>query len=336
MGFSRQKYPVAAIDVFAEAHRLYHNIKKKHETEDLSTVSFPGANRNRSTAIYAELAVELISELEAFIHEDVTTLLLFDNPTSKSDGRRQISSSYKKHRQEKPTTFYRTIDFVQFYCTQTFRSSAYVVRVPNREADDLIKTFLDTKGAGCFNLAEDQKVLMIANDSDWYACLASGADIWWHTAATEEPYTELHFKNEYGFYPSMSRVALMKALMGDRADNIEPVLRKRDISHEELLHLIQKYGENTGDAESLPARVSLDPFISERVRHLIADQRSQFLVNLQLTDGLPIQEARLLRHTFQCKDNGVLRRTLDKVLRSVIHPTEVRKPFRFGGVSANV
>lgn len=335
MAFSPQKYPVAAIDVFAVAHRAYHNCKKQNDDSDLATVAFPGANTKKSTSVYAALATQIIVDIQEFIHPDVKTLLLFDNPTSKTEGRKQISEAYKKHRQSKPTTFYRTIDFIQFYCTQILPDTVYVSRVPQREADDLIKIFLQDTPSEFIDLQPDQKVLMVANDSDWHACLSDQVDMWWFGMDQSAPYTKQNFINEFSFTPSLSRVALYKALMGDSADNIEAIFKKREISTETLLYIVNTYGE-PNVADSLPAVCALDDNIPLDITRKLQDARTTFHVNLKLTDYLPIEPNRLRRYTTRGKSNIVMENTLNSVLKSVLQPEWNAFSFKFGGVATDV
>lgn len=343
MPFSPSTHPVVAIDVFAVAHRLHGLLTT--ESSDLEKVSFPNANRRKGSTVYARLAYRLIDELRAWVHPNGITLLLFDNAVSKSEGRRDISPTYKKHRQEKPKTFYRTIDFVQFVCMQTFPSTAITIRVPQREADDLVKTVVQRaileEQPDMLSLLRQRtapsRLLMVANDSDWYACLNDRVDMWWYPKKGDsELYTYQNFFNEFDFYPSLTRVAVYKALMGDSADNVEPILRKRDIEHDVLLHLINEYGSTAARAESLPVYAGLDEVVPESVRHILHDKQTQYKINLRLTDALPTSTSRMTRYAIYGKEDSQLGRTLEQVLLSVLSPAPQKQRFSFGGVAANV
>lgn len=336
-------YPYVAIDMYAVGHFIYHSLTKRmasgnNKTADLEQINFPNANTKKSGNVYVRLALELIQTAESFLlTKDTQVFALFDNAVSKDQARSLISENYKSNRSKMPATFYRTMDFVQFYLSKGSHPNMKVCRVPQREADDLIKIILahQNEEEGLVHLDENKRMLLVSPDSDWHACLGYNADMWWFTLPHDEVYNVKSFMNEYGFEPDFYSVAVYKALMGDKADNIAPVLRHRDIDHETLIHIIRTYAtEET--SESLPAKVSTDPKVPNEVKALIKERRPEYHVNLKLTSTLPVSLSRLKKNLWEGDNNSSLRGVIDKALMSALENTPPVKKFNFGGIAANV
>jgi len=334
------QYGTICVDMFALAHFMYHSAMKQLKDDKgnkgkLEEVEIPNNHPKRDGVIFPRMALGMINYIEELQDTSKRVFLLFDNATSKTNARQYISEGYKSSRKAKPPAFYKTVDFVQFFATRTCRSNVRVIRVPSREADDLIKSlilFNETSQAGP-DIQIEPKVLCIANDSDWYACLSKDVDMLWF--GDTEPYTIETFKNEYGFEPTMKRVAVYKALMGDTADDIPKVLSKKHIDHDTLLYVINTYA--TGEhAESLPVTIAKDEKVGQKAKDELRENRDQYRLNLQLTDYMHTTLDRIDRYTHRGKCNLELRRTLLKALQGVIVDSTPVKKFSFGGVSANV
>lgn len=329
--FQRWSYEVVLIDVFAIAHFIYWSVQKQQEAEGqvphFDLVTFNKGNKT----VFAQLALGMIKFFDQFQSTEQDVHLLFDNPTSKVVARSQLSPHYKENRKSKmPQAFYRTIDFVQFYCQSTYKENMKTVRVPLREADDTAKVLVEH--------FKNSSVLCIANDSDWYACLRKEPSVhqWWFTYKGDDAeaiYTPEHFEHEYHFQPTERAVVLMKSLLGDSADCIEGVLQRRDLSQEELLYIINTY---QNDAESLATAVSLDPKVSQKVRALLKENRDKYRLNLKLVDRLDTPLSMIQKYTWIGKDNRILREALLKILNSISSSSPMTKEFSFGGVSAYV
>lgn len=337
-------YSAVCVDVFGVAHFMYHSgIKAKvaeGSSSKLEQIVLP--SRKNNGQIYPRLALMMIEYFEKLERTGKQIHLLFDNATSKVTARRYISEAYKSTRNSKPAVFYRTVDFVQFYCTRAMRPNVRVTRVPSREADDLIKSLLlfnEVSGEKELDLIkipemeEHEKILCVANDSDWYACLGPKVHQVWF--GDREPYTADSFINEFGFEPTMKRVAVYKALMGDKGDDIEAVLKKKDISHDDLIYLVEEYS-NGWNAESLPVLVSQDPKVPQKVKDVLREKRDKYQINLKLTDYMPTSLERVEMYTSKGRNNSLMRTTLLKALTSVIDDSSPMKKFNFGGVAANV
>ncbi|MCA1800089.1 MAG: hypothetical protein LC687_04815 [Actinobacteria bacterium] len=337
-------YSTVCVDVFGVAHFMYHSgVKAKKDEgtgERLEQVELP--NKRRDGQIYPRMALMMIEFFEKLERSGKQVHLLFDNATSKETARQYISETYKSSRNSKPPVFYRTVDFVQFYCTRTMGDSVRITRVPKREADDLVKGLLlfnevaEEKGLDLIALpemGEHEKVLCIANDSDWYACLGPKVHQVWF--GDKEPYTADSFVNEFGFEPTMKRVAVYKALMGDKGDDIEAVLRKKDIPHDDLIYLVTEYSKGTL-AEALPVVVAEDPKIPQKVKNILRERRDKYQINLKLTDYLPTSLARMEKYTSKGKQNHLMKKTLIRALTGVVDDSSPMKKFNFGGVAANV
>lgn len=336
---SAHHYTDVVYDMFAVGHYVYHSLmrtkRNNGEPEHLAEVSFPKANAKKDGNVYAEMALSMIRIVESEAYKgDHKVICLFDNATSKSQARHMISETYKSNRSKMPTAFYRTMDFVQFFFSKCMPSNVYVSRVPKREADDLIKSLLETS-PNEFLDADNGPILLITNDSDWYACLGYNTKIWWFLDK-DEFYDKENFINEFGFEPTFMSVAVYKALLGDKADNIEGIIKPKDLPHDKLIEIINQHSVEGGAPESLPASVSLDSSIPTEIRNKIKEERSQYLVNLKLTDTIDTTMPYLRRHTWQSENNSHLRSVIEKALHGVLANTPPQKKFTFGGVSVNV
>ena len=322
-----------AVDVFAVAHFMYHSAlkKKRREGEEPKLEQSVLANKKDDGTIYPRMAYLMIEFFEKLASLGKPTYLLFDNATSKTTARKFISEKYKSSRTHKSNVFYKTVDFVQLYASKCMTPNTYVVRVPTREADDLIKSLVLYSEEGKIPTG---KIVAIANDSDWYAYLhRDNFEMIWF--GDDEPYTEESFVNEYRFPPTLKSVAVYKALMGDRSDDIEPVLSKRDISMEDLEFLVMTYGKGEL-AETLPVAIGLDENLTAKVKTKLREGRDQYRMNLKLTDYMHTGYERLMRYTTQSTNNKRLRNALMKAIGAVADDTAPVKGFSFGGVSVNV
>ena len=326
------KYKNIYIDVYAIAHFMYRSLLKKTDENksDLALFAFnKGIPGNKSKLIYSHLVEAMVGFFDEFKGTQQNIYLLFDNPTSKIEARKQLSSSYKENRKSKMNpAFYRTIDFVQFYCINAYDQYYSVCRTPLREADDLVKSLLDYTS---------EPSLMIANDSDWHACLKDSPIVhqWWFTYGHEETsiYTPKQFKNEYHFSPTEASVVLYKALMGDSADCIRPVCKKKDLSGKELLHILETYQDKP---YNLSAQISLDKEVSPEAQTIIREKRSDLILNLKLVDRVDTPKAMIEKYTWKGKNNKVLRSAIDKILLSASASAPLSHEYKFGRVKLEV
>lgn len=326
------RYKNIYIDVFAIAHFMYRSLLKRTDENksDLAIYAFnKGIPGNKSKLIYSHLAQAMVEFFNNFQGTNQNVYLLFDNPTSKVEARHQLSSSYKENRKSKMNSaFYKTIDFVQFYCTNTYDANFVVCRTPLREADDLVKVMLDE---------EKESSIMIANDSDWHACLREDPIVhqWWFTYGSDEKsiYTPKNFENEYHFAPTESAVVLYKAIMGDTADCIDPICKKRDLSEKELLHILNTYQDNP---YSLSAQVSLDKEISPDAQAIIRESRAQLILNLKLVDRVVTPLDMLERYSWKGKNNIILKKALNKILSAASASSPLTHSYKFGKVKLEV
>lgn len=337
--FQNWIYSRIYIDAFAIAHFMYHSALKQQvkvaEGNDsisiphLDLVAFKGNKNGKNRLVYAQLALGMIEFFESFMNTEQEIFLLFDNPLSKMEARTQLSVSYKENRKSKLSQiFFRTIDFVQFFAQNCLKSHYKIVRVPLREADDVVKVLIEHNPV---------PALCIANDSDWHGVLRDKPSIhqWWFTYGFEERsiYTAEQFRTEYQFEPSEKAVVLYKALTGDSADCIEPVLRGREVEREELLYLIRTYQDNP---DQVPVAVSYDKRLSQNVKTLLKEKRDQFRLNLKLIDRLETPPELIQKYTWEGKNNRVLKEALLKVLIATSQENALAKEYSFGGVRAGV
>lgn len=331
-------YPIVIVDCFAIAHLVYESLRAQDVPID--QVSFPNAHHRKSNVVFGKMVYEMYKMIEELVMEEEPSrqvYLLFDNAKSKVTCRKTVDPSYKSHRHSKPSHFYRSVDLVQFMCIQTFSRKVKTIRVHNREADDLVRILVQDLQ---YQLKEPhQHLLCIANDSDWHTCLNSRTHVWWYKEtrgkSVEEVYTAADFEREKGFKPSDDKITTYKALLGDRKDNIKGVITRSDITHEELVYLIETYGISERNS-SLPAGCSADENLSEKTRRILSNKDRQYRLNLQLKSYLEVTDSQLKRHTLTGQNNKDLKRVLLKVLTNSINGKKPTENFSFGGIRVDV
>ena len=178
--------------------------------------------------VYPEFVKNYLTTLDflmkKFLEDDGQVTLLFDNynsreelkealkPLKASENRKKVNPNYKSNRVANTPYFYNSLDLIR-YIHQLREPKYHTARIPNLEADDLVKP--------CINYLGDEKILMITNDSDW--CRYLDKHIQYLPDLYGEPVTREAFQDKYGYYPSEDKVILYKILNGDTVDNVQAV-----------------------------------------------------------------------------------------------------------------
>jgi 5'-3' exonuclease len=167
-------------------------------------------------------------------------VLLFDNyhsrselekmlrPLKESQSRKEVNKSYKLHRKNAKIEFYNSLDLLRTWAF-TAPPHIHTARIPNLEADDLVKPCLQYYRA----MNPDAKILMATNDSDW--CRYLDENTQYLPELFGVPAGVDHFLERFGFYPSEDRVVLYKILEGDDSDGVSKVFPEISPEHRRLI-----------------------------------------------------------------------------------------------------
>ena len=163
------------------------------------------------------------------------TLLIRFNPRAvvavfdgKAVKQKSLLESYKGHRDPKMETFYKQVKDIR----RVFRALGVpCVRDPESEADPIISAL-----AGHLAQIAKQKVIIVSSDSDFYQCLENG--ILQYDAIRDRTISKQVVLKKYDLR-DLNQVMLMKAIMGDRSDNIPPV--KRGVGPKTAIKIIKSH-----------------------------------------------------------------------------------------------
>lgn len=179
-------------------------------------------------------ALKMIGRIEEnYLAEGGRMYFLFDNAFSGEEHRHDIDPDYKANRNKRLPQFYRGLDYLQLVMMH-YKTGYRVVRRADSEADDLVSPILKSfEGKGLH-------VLLISNDMDW-AREITNTTVWMTRENGKDViYNKAVFEQKYGFVPSMGRVCLYKALLGDESDNIAPGVN--GITEQQVLNILYKAG----------------------------------------------------------------------------------------------
>lgn len=161
-------------------------------------------------------------EIKQRLEPDGKIYLAFD-PLPKSDlgmsknfkfstDRKKISKDYKSNRTHEPIILEALKLLKKYY---TYRGPDYRIVISNHmEADDFVE--------GLVNLESTGMIALVSNDMDWARYISDRVHM--INEGFDNPYTRNAFFEEKGYFPTVTAITLDKAIFGDPADCIEPVL----------------------------------------------------------------------------------------------------------------
>lgn len=310
---NEKQFDAIMLDTMNIAHRLKHKSNQK-------------AEKVGDRKVYRDLAreyIELVYSLaDRFLRPGGEVYLLFDNPTSRiglqktfyNVDRKQVFSEYKSGRKKEPKEFYATLDLIKYYF-MTNKPTFFCAQIANLEADDLVKPLLDYK-------LRDKLSLMVTNDYDWARYLSNKT--LWLKDFYEQPVSPEDFVNILGFYPTEWSIITYKSLFGDPSDGIPQIMRESKANKEYFLQLV-KNREHFDPKNLLLFPRKENPEFYQTVE----DSRQQYLINVQLTSSMPVDESHFKRVLVRGRDSGVVVDSIEKILGMKALSSE---KFQFGNV----
>lgn len=212
--------------------------------------------------------------------------LIFDNHASKIRMRKEVDPDYKKHRQRKPKTFYRSIELLQ-QILLNYDDNCVLIYRTEYEADDLVKPVILSL------ISEYDRVLLVSDDMDWARMMNyGGRPIEWLSGGTI--YDDKSFEEKYGYYPSENNIVMWKTFRGDKSDDI-PVgvsgIRK------EIIH---KLMEDCTDIFDVILHLNEIPYLGIW-KNKIKEAEARLRLNHQLVSFIGIGEEELEDFIYSCE-----------------------------------
>jgi len=310
-------YNQLIIDSYNVAHRLFYS----SENHDLVSVS------NKLVYLFfVKKYIEYIDFLrEKFGEFGCMTYLLFDNPTSRStlkhDSieynshriRYELDPEYKANRRKESKEFYNSIQFIKFLFSVKGPLFA-TIRIPNLEADDLVKPVISDKcGEG--------KTLMVSTDMDWCRFLSPFVHIL--SGGIHEPVVDIaEFNKKYGFPPAEEKIVLYKIMFGDESDNIRPIFSEipKQIRH----NIVEKY-QSVNDIY-----IKLLPEFVE-YQAIFNTHKKDVKVAHQLLSVIPVEISRINAYTIKGRVVPKLQEIINRVFEE-FEKKKTPKKFSFGKI----
>lgn len=279
--------------------------------------------------LFLKSYVETVDFLrKKFLKEDGELIFLYDNYTSReelrqmlrplkeSDSRKKHNADYKAQRRNAKAEFYNTLDTLRYYFL-IGDTNIHTVRIPNLEADDLVKpclSFIRTS-------KPDAKVLLATNDSDWCRYLDDTTQ--YLPEIYKEPVGKEKFLERWGYEPTEEAVVLYKVLHGDDADNVAAVFPEFSTRTKKLI--MDRFGSVVDfmfDAGKVP---ELKEFVP-----LIKDREIEIKIAYQMLSAIPVSDAHFRQVYTTGRNSTVMKKQLNMV---IFDQTEEKdSKFSFGGL----
>lgn len=178
------------------------------------SISLKNKIMSEDDEVYSSSIQMTLNKINNFIaeygqYQNCNVYLLFDNPLSRINTRKEIDPLYKHARslREVPVAFHKTIDIL-WEILEVYSDNFKLLKADSLEADDLVQPLL--------KYLNYDNCLIISADLDWARSINS--TVKWYNYHTL--YDLDTFKNKYGFYPNNNSITLYKAFRGDNSDNI--------------------------------------------------------------------------------------------------------------------
>ena len=309
-------YDSLIIDSFNLAHRLFYD---SNQDKTLASVS-----KKLVYLSFIKRFMEYVDLLkERFGNPGCRIFILFDNPTSRSKLkhsateytsariRYELDPEYKANRKKENKEFYNSIQFIKFLFS--IKGPEYfTIRVPNLEADDLVKPVISEQcGEGM--------TLMVSTDMDWCRFLSPFVHILMG-GVNEEVITPQGFRAKYNFLPTEEKIILYKILYGDPSDNIRPIFSEIPKA---IRHDMMEYCKTVNDLYlNLPEQFS-------GYKEILENHRKDMRVAYQLLSVIPVEAGRLASYTVKGRVALRLQEMVNKIFTEY-DEKKTPKKFSFG------
>jgi 5'-3' exonuclease len=224
-------------------------------------------------------------ETQFAVPEQRTVWLLFDNPDSIGNLRKDIDPDYKSQRERMPEDMKVGIRYLT-EILKVYKDNYRLLFSDKMEADDLVNPLLET-------IPKDESVLLISADMDW----ARSIDSYVHWYNWERLFTRKAFNVVYGFEPTQASVKLYKAFTGDKADSIPNPFHNNELDidwrlrHETLMYVISECGDMDDFFKRLRAgQLNVSDKWMKRFQEVEARLRINYaLVDFQISEDFDIR-----------------------------------------------
>jgi 5'-3' exonuclease len=314
-------YDTILLDAYNIAHKLFYQT----EGRELTSVS--------QKLIYLEFVRAYMDYVEAIKHKfgapTCKIYALFDNPDSRPNLkhsaveysphriRYELDPEYKANRKKYTKEFYNSIQFIKYLFA--IKGENYLsVRVPNLEADDLVKPVL-------LEYCNEGTTLLVSSDMDWCRFLSPSTDMLMNKFS-DPITTTASFKEQYGFPPSEERIILHKILFGDSSDNIRPVFpdipkKVRQLIMEEYYSIHDLYSKPSINPEIAKYQPSLDLHVKD------------MKIAYQILSSIPVDKDKI--HHYVVKGRPAIK--LQEIINKIFQEFDEKKPpkkFTFGKINS--
>lgn len=292
-------YDFIIVDSYNLAYKLFHSL----HPQLLATVS-----KKLVYLSFVKKYMEYIDLLkEKFGNNGCMTYILFDNPLSRQKIkhslveysshriRYELDPEYKANRKKESKEFYNSIQFIKFLFS--IKSPEYATaRIPNLEADDLVKPIISEKcGEG--------KTLLVSSDMDWCRFISPFVHIL--MGGVNDPITTVSsFKEEYKFPPTEEKIILYKIMFGDTADNIRPVFS--EIPKQVRQNMIEKYNSVS------QIYITLLPEFAE-YKEILESKKKDMRIAYQLLSVIPVEKEKINAYIIKGRKVPKLQEMINKI-----------------------
>ncbi len=197
----------------------------------------PSKMRPNSKGIYTNACNAFIRMIHNLINKEDYDNILIAFDKGKHTFRHEIQADYKAGRSAMPDEMRMQIAYLKDFLK---RANIKQLEIADYEADDIIGTMshiAEENGYHCDIYSSDKDLLQLVSDNSTVHMTIKGM-------SELEDYTVEHFKEVYGITPH--QFIDLKALMGDKSDNISGV---PGIGPKKGIKLLQSYGSVEGILE---------------------------------------------------------------------------------------
>ena len=200
---------------------------------------------------------------------------MFDNSTSKSNLRSEISEDYKKERKKYPPEFYDAIETLKAMLL-SYNDNYRVVYTSYLEADDLVLPLVESFKKSC-------SILMVSEDLDWARLIDyDGRDIKWLRKG--QIVGSFNFEIEYGFKADLNTIIMYKAITGDVSDGIKPSIPNLKKEH------ARKLASDFADAYDLVQNYEKAEYLTNTFRMKIKENADEIIRNHKLVSFIALPD----------------------------------------------
>jgi len=285
-----------------------------------------------SKKVYPELFCNFIKTMDniknTFLKVGGEIIYLFDNYHSREElqkiliplqdwnSRKKFKNTYKANRTKQKADFYNTLELLRYWFL-VGEPSVHTARIPNLEADDLVKPVLSL----IREKNPSKRVLFITNDSDW--CRYLDEKTHYLPKLDNDPVTVEDFIAKWEFTPTEGSIVLYKILYGDSADNIQVVFPEFSSTlKNKILKNFISVEDFLLNPERLPELHSFTPLIKDRERDI--------KIAYQLLTAIPVSYNHILRVFTTGRQSKVVKNQLYKIMYPHEDSENSENSFSFG------